>query len=223
MIGIQQAVRRNSLDHLAQLPSQVHRILHTGVEALSADRGMHVRRVAGQEDPSLAIGRGLTSHVGEPGDEGGTVHPVVGPVDGDKALAQVVQGGLAGADVADSVSMTPTVPPLLVDDLAVLDLVLDFAQGMRAGGSTADAQFRLIGHLDLGDRLLVVGSQSGELDAGRFADQAASSVAPGEILRPQSLAVGQVDVHAGVVLSVRESTGRRLSVWRPICELSRYY
>ena len=33
-----------------------------------------------------------------------------------------------------------------------------------------------------------------------FTDQAASSVAPDEILRPQRLAVGQCDVHAGVVL-----------------------
>ena len=49
-------------------------------------------------------------------------------------------------------------------------------------------------------RLLVVGSHAGELDAGCLADQAASSVAPGEILRPQRLAVGQLDVDAGVVL-----------------------
>ena len=49
-------------------------------------------------------------------------------------------------------------------------------------------------------RLLVVGSQPGELDAGCLADQAASSVAPDEIVRPQRLAVGQLDVDAGVVL-----------------------
>jgi hypothetical protein len=39
-----------------------------------------------------------------------------------------------------------------------------------------------------------------ELDAGCLTDQAASSVAPDEIFSPQRLAVGQLDVDAGVVL-----------------------
>ena len=66
VVGIEQALRRCPLDHLRQLPSQVHRILHTDVEALSAHRGMHVRGVAGQQDASVAIDRGLPRHVGEP-------------------------------------------------------------------------------------------------------------------------------------------------------------
>src|SRR5437016_10711380 len=49
-------------------------------------------------------------------------------------------------------------------------------------------------------RLLVVGSHPGELDAGCFTDQTASSVAPDEIFGPQRPAVGQLDVDAGVVL-----------------------
>ena len=49
-------------------------------------------------------------------------------------------------------------------------------------------------------RLLRVGSQPGELDAGCLADDAASAVAPDEIARPQRPAVGQLDVDAGVVL-----------------------
>ena len=52
-------------------------------------------------------------------------------------------------------------------------------------------------------RALVVGSQPGNSMPAAFADQAPSSVAPDEILRPQRPAVGQRDVHAGVVL--RES------------------
>ena len=96
VIGIQEAFRRCPLDHLGQLPSQVHRILHTDVEALSTHRGMHVRGVAGQQDPSVAVGRGLPRHVGEPGDPGGTVDPVIGPVDGDERLAEIAQGGFAG-------------------------------------------------------------------------------------------------------------------------------
>ena len=97
VVGIQEAFRRRPLDHLGQLPSQVHRILHADVEALSADRGMHVRGVAGQQDASVAVGRGLPGHIGEPGDPGGTVDPVIGPVDGDERLAEIAQGGFARA------------------------------------------------------------------------------------------------------------------------------
>ena len=100
VVGIQEAFRRCPVDHLGQLPSQIHRILHTDVEALSTHRGMHVRGVAGQQDPSVAVGRGLPGHIGEPGDPGGTVDPVVGPVDGDERLAEIAQGGFArGSDV----------------------------------------------------------------------------------------------------------------------------
>ena len=95
MVGIQEAFRRCPLDHLGQLPSQIHRILHTGVEALSTVRGMHVCGVAGQQDPSVAVGRGLPGHIGEPGDPGGTVDPVIGPVYGDERLAEIAQGGFA--------------------------------------------------------------------------------------------------------------------------------
>ena len=100
MVGIQEAFRRCPVDHLGQLPSQIHRILHTGVEALSTHRGMHVCGVAGQQDPSVAVGRGLPSHIGEPGDPGGTVDPVIGPVYGDERLAEIAQGGFGrGSDV----------------------------------------------------------------------------------------------------------------------------
>ena len=54
MLGIQEAFRRCLVDHLGQLPAQIHRILHAGVEALSTVRGMHVCGVAGQQDPSSA-------------------------------------------------------------------------------------------------------------------------------------------------------------------------
>ncbi len=48
LVGVQEALRGGPVDHLRQLPSQVHRILHAEAEALSARRVMHVRRVAGQ-------------------------------------------------------------------------------------------------------------------------------------------------------------------------------
>ena len=70
VIRIEEAFRRCPLDHLSELPSQVHRILHADVEALSTHRGMHVRGVAGQQDAPVAVSGGLPRHVGEPRDPG---------------------------------------------------------------------------------------------------------------------------------------------------------
>jgi hypothetical protein len=55
-------------------------------------------------------------------------------------------------------------------------------------------------HLGLGDQGAGCRIPSRELDAGCLTNQTASSVAPGEIFRPQRLAVRQLDVDAGVVL-----------------------
>jgi hypothetical protein len=60
-------------DHLRQLPSEVHCVMHTGLDALSTVRGMHMCSIAGQQNPPVTVGRGLPRHVGEPGDPGGTV------------------------------------------------------------------------------------------------------------------------------------------------------
>ncbi len=124
---------------------------------------------------------------------------VVGPVDGDEALAEVPQGGLARADLGLG-QHDPDLAPFLVDHLAVPDLVLDLAQGMRARGSAADAQFRLLRHLDLGEQAARGRIPAGEVDAGCLSDQAASAIAPDEVLRSQASAVGKHDVDAGVVL-----------------------
>src|SRR5437879_1463252 len=40
VIRIQQALRGGPLDHLSELPSQIHRVLHAETETLSADRVM---------------------------------------------------------------------------------------------------------------------------------------------------------------------------------------
>ena len=71
---------------------------------------------------------------------------------------------------------------------------------MDAEGVTADASFRLLRHLDLGDQVAGCRIPPGELDAGCSTDQTASSVAPDEIFRPQRLAIAELDVNAGVVL-----------------------
>jgi hypothetical protein len=127
MVRVQEAFRRRPLDHLGQLPSEVHGILHTGVEALPADRGMHVRGVAGQQDPSIAIRRGLSRSVREPGNPCGAVDPVVGPVDGDEPLPEIVEGWFGRRSDVFLGQHDPHPSSLLVDDLAVADLVLELA------------------------------------------------------------------------------------------------
>ena len=190
MVRIQEAFRRCPLDHLGQLPSQIHRILHTGLEALSTDRRMHVCGVAGQQHASVAVGRGLPGHIGEPGDRGGTVDPVIGPIYGDERLAEIAQGGFGcGSDVLFG-HQDADPPPILQP-----------AEGMDSDGVAADAPFRrLLAQLGLGDQVAGGRIPARELDAGGFADQTASAIAPDEIFRPQRLAIAQRDVNAGVVL-----------------------
>jgi hypothetical protein len=71
---------------------------------------------------------------------------------------------------------------------------------MDPEGVAADAPFRLLGHLDLGDQVARCRTPPGELDAGCLTDQTASAIAPDEVFRPQRPAVGQLDVDTGLVL-----------------------
>jgi hypothetical protein len=188
VVRVQEALRAGAVDHLGELPAQVHRILDTEAEALSSRRVMHVRRVAGEEDASCAVGRRLTGHVREPRDPRGIVDPEVGAVDRDQRLAQIAQSRLAARP-----------DPLLGDDAPHL-AVLHRLEGVDAGGVVAKSPRRLHRGLHLGDQVAPGRVPSGELDAGCLADDAASSVAPDEILRPQRCTGGQLDVDARVVL-----------------------
>jgi hypothetical protein len=176
-------------DHLGQLPAQVHRILHAGVEALATVRGVHVGGIAGQQHPPVAVGGGLPGHIGEPGDPGGAVDPIVGPAYGDERLAEIAHGRLARRPGVLFGHHDAYRTLVLVDDFAVADLVLQLAEGVDAEGIAVDAQFRLLGHLDLGDQAARRRIPSGELDAGYLPDQAASSVTPDQIFRPHRPAV----------------------------------
>ncbi len=109
---------------------------NTGVEALSTHRVMHVCGVAGQQDPSVAVGRGLPRHIGEPGNPGGTVDPVIRPVYGDERLAQIAQGGFAGGSEVLLGHHDPHRPPILQP-----------VDGMDAEGVVADAPFRRFARL----------------------------------------------------------------------------
>src|ERR1700738_3882822 len=146
---------------------------------------MHVCSVAGEQYPSLAVRRRLPRHVGETGDPGRAVRPVVRPVSGDECLAEIPHGGLAGVFDVSFFEYDPYSPCVL----------------HRADATTlAHAEVRLLLHLDLGDDPTRCRVPPGELDAGRLSDHAASAVAPDEVVRPERLAVGQLDVDAGVVL-----------------------
>ena len=95
MIGIEEIFWRCLLDDLRELPSQVHCILHSDVEALSTHRRMHVRGVAGEQHAPVAICRCLARYVGEARNPGRTVDPVIGAVHGDERLADIAQSGFA--------------------------------------------------------------------------------------------------------------------------------
>jgi hypothetical protein len=72
---------------------------------------------------------------------------------------------------------------------------------MNAEGVAAYAPCRrLLGQLDLGDEVARCRIPPGECDAGCFADPTASSVAPDQILRPQRLTTGHLDVDAAFVV-----------------------
>jgi hypothetical protein len=78
--------------------------------------------------------------------------------------------------------------------------IFKFAYGVNAEGVVANAPFRLLGYLGLGDKGADRRIPPREFDSGCLTDQTASSVAADEIFRVQRRAVGQFDVNADVVL-----------------------
>ena len=117
------------------------------------------------------------------------MHPVVGPVGGDERLAQVLQGGVAG--VFDL--LLEQYDPVRVSTLLPVD-------GADAAALGAHSDLRLLVHLDLGDQVAGRRVPAREVDAGGFAHQAASPIAPDEILGSECRFVGQLDIDAGAVL-----------------------
>ena len=134
------------------------------------------------------------------GDPGGTVDPVVGPVDGDERLAEIAQGGFGrGSDVRFG-HHDPHRSPVLVDHLAVADLVLHLPRAwmprasrrMPNSGSSAISTSAI--------RLLVVGSHPGNSMPAAFRTTLRPPSHPTRYSARSDSAVGQLDVDAGVVL-----------------------
>jgi hypothetical protein len=91
----------------------------------------------------------------------------------------------------------PSLPP---DDLAVAYLVVHLADAVGAESVPADAQLRLLGHLDLGDEGAGRCLPPREVDAGCLANDASASVAAHEVLGRQRPTVRQLDFDTCVVL-----------------------
>jgi hypothetical protein len=115
------------------------------------------------------------------------VDPEVSAVHGDERVAQIAQGPLAAGPELLLGDDDPHSPPLLHP-----------VQAVNARGVVSDAPRRLLGRLDLGYQVASGRIPPRELNAGCFADQTVSSVAPHEILAPQRLAVGQPNINLGV-------------------------
>ena len=177
------------LDHLGELPAQVHRVLDPYVEALPSDRIVDVGGVTRQQHTPAAIGRRLPGHVREARDPRRVVDPVVGPPHRDHPPPEVLEGRLAG------------LPPVgLADDDPSTPAVLQRAHAVLAIPVTAYPPLRLLAGLGLGDQGADRRVPAGELDAGLLAYQAPAPVTPDEEARPQRLATRDLDVHAVVVL-----------------------
>ncbi len=112
------------------------------VQALTADGGMHVRGVAGEEHAPIAVARGLTGHVGETREPRRAAEAEVSSVERDERLAELARGRrVALLDL------------LLAEDDA--DALAVFVPAERVGAFrvAAHAEGRLLGHLDVGDHV----------------------------------------------------------------------
>src|ERR1700722_4641693 len=189
MVSVEEALRRYAPDHLRQLPTQIHRILHPDVEALAAHRRMHMRRVASQQDTPIAVGFGLPCHVGESGDRSRRVGAVVSPVHSKKRLAPIAQRWFAAG-----------LQFLFSEHDAHCPAVLQLSDRIGAGSVLAETPRRLFCYLSLRDQPTLCRVPARELNASRFTDKAARSIAANKVFRPERSPVGERDVNRGISL-----------------------
>ena len=55
LVGVEEALGRGAVDDLAELPAEVHRVLHAVLETLAAGGIVDVGGVAGEEDATLTV------------------------------------------------------------------------------------------------------------------------------------------------------------------------
>src|SRR4051812_26135945 len=103
---------------------------------------MDVRRIAGQQYPSIAVRRRLPRHVGEARNPRGAVDAVVGAVNGLQRLTELAQRGLA------------TVSHLPLSDQDPHSTCVELAERVNAERVAMDAPLcRRLGELGFGDQV----------------------------------------------------------------------
>ena len=75
LVAVQQTVAGDAVDGGRQFPAEVHRVLDAGVHALAAERRVHVRGVARQENAAHAVAAGLPPLAEKPGTPPRSVMP----------------------------------------------------------------------------------------------------------------------------------------------------
>src|SRR6202034_1223114 len=63
-IGVKKILRGPTLDGRGELPTQIHRIPNAGVQPLPSKGRMNMRRIAGEQHTTVAIGSRLPRAVG---------------------------------------------------------------------------------------------------------------------------------------------------------------
>ncbi len=125
---------------------------------------------------------------------------IVGAVEGNERGTQVGQGGFRRVARLRFSQHDPHRPFVLVDDLAVPDLIFEATETINAIGSLMHAEFGRGCHFDFGDQVADGGVRSGEGDIGGLAYRAAATVAAHEVECADEASVGECDVDAGIVL-----------------------
>src|SRR5690606_37990773 len=195
LVAVQQPRGRPAAHLRGQFPTEVERVLDTEVEALPAQRRVHVRRVAGQQHPADPVALGEPDGVPEPGQPARGVHAEIRARVRPQLLLdlrQLRRHRAVGAhprrghhDAVQPVPGRPDPEPLV--DLAHF-------------GHHAGDRLRLLGRLHLAQQPLVPGRFPGEVDAEQLAHRAAPAVAPDEVAGPQPSTVGELDGHPVLVL-----------------------
>lgn len=91
---------------------------------------MHMRGVTSEQDAFVPVGSRLPSHIGEAGDPGRTMNPIIGSVDGDQRFTDIAQSRFARSDA-------------LFDQHDARSM-LQLADCMRTNGIVAEAPWRLL-------------------------------------------------------------------------------
>src|SRR3954464_2907036 len=92
---------------------------------------------------------------------------------------------------------------------------------MDADSVVMEAQLRLVAHGKLGDQPTRRWIPTGELDAGCFADRAASSIAPNRIVSPQRLTIRQRHIDSVSVLGKPHHLASLENGDRELCDPAR--